>query len=185
MQWVDTEWSGQKLLPTEEQRKFSMEGWIHATLLPGQRWDELVTVKFMLQEAMKAQRGSRGIALPFFLTWTLDGVGAQHHAPAVLPPGKSRYPLYMRLGGPQGRSARVQKISPPPPGLDPWTVQPVASRYTDWAIPAPRMNMTHDNLRKREEWQVTASGWASEEADRQILRKNMGRGCRYGWYSGM
>jgi hypothetical protein len=29
----------------------------------------------------------------------------------------------------------VQKISPPP-GFDPWTVQPVASRYTDYAIPA-------------------------------------------------
>jgi hypothetical protein len=29
----------------------------------------------------------------------------------------------------------VRKISPPP-GFDPRTVQPVASRYTDWAIPA-------------------------------------------------
>jgi hypothetical protein len=27
-------------------------------------------------------------------------------------------------------------ISSPPPGFDPRTVQPVASRYTDWAIPA-------------------------------------------------
>jgi hypothetical protein len=26
--------------------------------------------------------------------------------------------------------------SRPPPGLDPRTVQPIASRYTDWAIPA-------------------------------------------------
>jgi hypothetical protein len=40
-----------------------------------------------------------------------------------------------RLSGPQGRSGRVRKISPTP-GLDPRTVQPVASRYTDWAIPA-------------------------------------------------
>jgi hypothetical protein len=30
--------------------------------------------------------------------------------------------------------------SRPPPGFDPRTVQPVASRYTDWAIPAhPRI----------------------------------------------
>jgi hypothetical protein len=35
----------------------------------------------------------------------------------------------------QGRSGRVQKISPPP-GFDPRTVQPVASRYNDWAVPA-------------------------------------------------
>jgi hypothetical protein len=48
-----------------------------------------------------------------------------------LPPWKTRYPLYRRLGGPQGRSGHVRKISPPP-GFDPRTVQPVASSYTDW-----------------------------------------------------
>ena len=53
-------------------------------------------------------------------------VGGQHHAPAALLPGKTR------LGGPQGLSEWVRKISPPP-GFDPRTVQPVASRYTDWA----------------------------------------------------
>jgi hypothetical protein len=31
----------------------------------------------------------------------------------TLPPGKTRYPLYRRLGGPQGRSGQVRKISPP------------------------------------------------------------------------
>jgi hypothetical protein len=62
-------------------------------------------------------------------------VGGQRHAPAVLPPGKTRYLLYRKLGGPQGRSGRVRKISPPP-GFDHRTVQPVASRYTDYAIPA-------------------------------------------------
>jgi hypothetical protein len=40
------------------------------------------------------------------------------------------YPLYRRLGGPQGRSGRVWKISTPQ-GFDSRTVQPVASRYTD------------------------------------------------------
>ena len=34
------------------------------------------------------------------LTSALDGVGGQRHAPAALPPGKTRYPLYRRLGGP-------------------------------------------------------------------------------------
>jgi hypothetical protein len=62
-------------------------------------------------------------------------VDGQHHAPAASPPGKTRYPLYRRLGGSQGRSGRVRKISPPP-GFDLRTVQPVASRYTNWAIPA-------------------------------------------------
>jgi hypothetical protein len=41
-------------------------------------------------------------------------------------------PLYRRLGGPQGRSGQVQKISPPL-GFDPRTVQPLASRYTNYA----------------------------------------------------
>ena len=55
--------------------------------------------------------------------------------PAALPPGKTRYPLYRRLGGPQGRSGRVRKTRPSP-GFDPRTVQPVAIRYTGWAIAA-------------------------------------------------
>ena len=62
-------------------------------------------------------------------------VGGDRHAPAALPSGKTPYPLYRRLGGTQGRYGMVWKISPPP-GFDPWTVQPVASRYTDWAMAA-------------------------------------------------
>ena len=38
------------------------------------------------------------------------GVGGQHHAPAALPPGKTRYPLYRSLRGPQGRSGRVRVL---------------------------------------------------------------------------
>ena len=47
------------------------------------------------------------------LTLALDGVGGQRRAPATLPPGKTRYTLYRKLGGPQDRSGRVRKISPP------------------------------------------------------------------------
>jgi hypothetical protein len=61
------------------------------------------------------------------------GVGVQRHAPAAR---HAVYPLFRRLGGPQSQSGRVGKISPPP-GFDPQTVQPVACRYTDWAIPVP------------------------------------------------
>ena len=49
-------------------------------------------------------------------------VGGQHHPPAALPPGRTRYPLYRVLGGPQGRSGRGRKISLPP-GFDPRTFQ--------------------------------------------------------------
>jgi len=63
------------------------------------------------------------------------GIGDQRKVPAALPPEKTRYPLYWRLNGPQSRSGRVRKISATP-GFDPRTLQPVASRYNDWAIAA-------------------------------------------------
>ena len=62
------------------------------------------------------------------------GVCGQRHAPVALPARKTRYQLYRMMGATQGRSGRVRKISPPP-GFDPLTVQPVASRYIDYAIP--------------------------------------------------
>ena len=67
------------------------------------------------------------------MTTALEGgEGSASRPGRSLPPGKTRYPLYRRLGGPQGRCGQVRKISPPP-GFDPRTVQTVASRYTDWA----------------------------------------------------
>jgi hypothetical protein len=53
-------------------------------------------------------------------------VGGQLHAPAALLPVREP-------GGPQGRFERVRQISPPP-GFDSRTFQPVANRYTDYAI---------------------------------------------------
>jgi hypothetical protein len=41
------------------------------------------------------------------------GLGRQHQALDALPPRMTRYPLYMRLCGLQGRSGRVRKISAP------------------------------------------------------------------------
>jgi len=62
--------------------------------------------------------------------------------PPALPAETTPYPLYTRLGGPHGRSWRVRKISLPP-GFDPRAVQPVASRYTDWAIAADKEEVVH------------------------------------------
>jgi hypothetical protein len=82
------------------------------------------------------KRGSRGIALPFREPRHEEGMGWLAPRPGRFTPWKeTRYQLYRRLGGPQGRSGRVRKISPPL-GFDPRTVQPVAIRYTDWAIAA-------------------------------------------------
>ena len=72
------------------------------------------------------------MALPFLDHGTKGGEGSASRPGHSLPPGKTLYPLYRRLDGPQGRSGKVRKISPPP-GFDPRTVQPVDSRYNDYA----------------------------------------------------
>ena len=69
-------------------------------------------------------------------TSALDGLRVQRHARAALLPGKAQYPFQRSLGVTQGQSGRVRKISSPTQ-FDVRTVQDVASRYTDWAIPAP------------------------------------------------
>jgi len=49
----------------------------------------------------------------------------------TVPPGKTRYPFNRRLGGLQGRSGRAEYLVHT--GIRPRTVQPLVSRYTDWA----------------------------------------------------
>jgi len=45
----------------------------------------------------------------------------------TLPPGKTRYPFYTRLGAPQDRSGRVENLVPT--GIRSRTVQPLVSHY--------------------------------------------------------
>jgi hypothetical protein len=54
------------------------------------------------------------------------GVDGERHAPVALPLGMTRYPLYGRMGGTQGRPRRVRKISSTP-GFERRTVQWEAS----------------------------------------------------------
>ena len=78
-----------------------------------------VKVKCTLLQALRlctgrtAHRRSRGIALLFHDHGTRRGEGSASRPGSSLPQGKTRYPLYRRLGGPQGRSGQVRKISPP------------------------------------------------------------------------
>ena len=72
------------------------------------------------------------------MTTALEGgEGSASRPGRAFPSGKTRYPLYRRLGGPQGRSGQVRKISPLPE-FDLRNIQPVASRYTDYAT-RPKM----------------------------------------------
>jgi hypothetical protein len=47
-----------------------------------------------------AHRGSRDIALLFYDRGTRRGEGSVSRPGRSFPPGKTRYPLYRRLGGP-------------------------------------------------------------------------------------
>jgi hypothetical protein len=62
--------------------------------------------------------------------WVFNATSQPLHPPPF--PEITQYPLYRRLGEPQGPSWLVRKVSPPP-RFDTPTVQPVASRYTDYA----------------------------------------------------
>jgi hypothetical protein len=70
-------------------------------------------VKYTLVRALRlctgrtAHRGSRGIALLFLDHGNRRGEGSASRRGRYLPSGKTRYPLYRRLGGAQGRSGQV------------------------------------------------------------------------------
>jgi len=69
------------------------------------------------------------------LTLALEGGEGSASRPCrTLPPGKTQYPIYRSLGGPQGWSGQVLEISPPPE-FDPRTVQPIGSIPT--TLPGP------------------------------------------------
>jgi hypothetical protein len=104
-------------------------------------------LKCTLVQALKlctgwtAHRGSRCIALLFNDHGTRRG---ECDAPAVFYPRKR--PGTHCTGGWVGHRAGLDRCekSRPPPGFDPRTVQPVASRYTDYAIrPNIRPTSTH------------------------------------------
>ena len=78
------------------------------------------------------------------------GVGGQHHVPSALRLGKR--PISYFTGGwasPWDRSGQVGKISPPPE-FDLRTVQPVSSRYTDWAFPIHWSRLKSRNRKRRQ-----------------------------------
>jgi hypothetical protein len=63
-------------------------------------------------------------------------VCGQHHAPAAFTPGKDPVPIvHEARWAPEPVWTGAENLASP--GFDPQTFQPVASRYTDYAIPGP------------------------------------------------
>jgi hypothetical protein len=121
-------------------------------LILRREWDTIINIhkgkgegKANPRTGLEGPEGEPRYSFTLSLTSVLDGVRWSTSRTAALPPGNSWYPLYRRLGGPQDRSGRVRKISLPP-GFDPRTFQPVASLYTDWAIPAPPCILRYPNV---------------------------------------
>ena len=87
-------------------------------------------------KATKPPRHSSGIALHLPGTFsTLDVGGRVSPTPQPpLPPGKTRYPFYRSLGGPQGWSRRAEYLVST--GIRPRTVQPVAQSLYRLSYPA-------------------------------------------------
>jgi hypothetical protein len=69
------------------------------------------------------------------LTSALDGDGWSVPRRGCFTPGNALVPIVWEAGSAPGLVWTGVEISPPP-GFDPWTVQSVASHYTDYAIPA-------------------------------------------------
>ena len=87
-----------------------------------------------------AQKASRGIALLYHARGTRRWwMVISTHRPHFTP-GKTRYPFDRRMGGPQGRSGRAENLVAT--GIRSRTVQPVFSRYTDWATGPTKCNDT-------------------------------------------
>jgi hypothetical protein len=72
-------------------------------------------------------------------------VCGQYHAPAGFTPGEDPIPIVQEAGWAQ-EPVWIGAENLASPGFDPRTFQPVASRYTDYAIPAPNLQQTKEKL---------------------------------------
>ena len=95
-------------------------------------------------------------------------VGSQRHSPAALPPGKTRYSLYRRLDGPQGRSGQVRKIKHPT-GFDTGILQsnkrnssfPFSAELHFFLRPIPNVARGLCNFREHSVWLAGGSSVGS------------------------
>ena len=143
-------------------------GWEEAAMI-GYR--DYKKVKVTLVQALRlctgrtAYRVSRGIALSFHDHGKRRGEGSTSRPGRSLPSGKNLYPLYRRLGRPQGLSGQVQEFWPPK-GFDPRTVQPVASRYTDYTTrPTQALYRTFNySLVWIRNWEGSSCSWHQDSS---------------------
>ena len=99
-------------------------------------------IRFTEEQATKAQRGVN-VSSILSLISSLVGGGWSTPRPGRFTPGKNPVPIYVGGWLEPGPVWKGAENLAPSPRFDPWTVKPIASRYTDWAISAHRRN---DNI---------------------------------------
>ena len=96
----------------------------------------------------RPHRLSRGIALLYHDRGTRRGWVVSSTPRPHFTPGKDPVPIVQEAGGgPQGRSGRAENLVPT--GIRFRTVQPVVSRYTDWATRPTWRRSTEINIKHR------------------------------------
>jgi len=93
-----------------------------------------------------AQRVCRGIVLLFHDHGTRRGEWSAARPGRTLPPGKTRYPFYRRLGGPQGRSGRAENLVFT--GIRSRTFQPVAQSLYRLSYPGHNVRLNYVYIRR-------------------------------------
>jgi hypothetical protein len=95
-------------------------------------------------------RGGVEVTLYSFSTSALGGGGCSAPRPGHFTPGKDPVPIYRRLGGPQGRSGRVRKISPPP-GIDPGPSSPLSLYRLSYPAQTNKYRWRKHRLKEKDE----------------------------------
>ena len=98
-------------------------------------------VKWSRYRPSVPQRVGRGIALLYHdrdsrRGWVVSSTPQPHFTP-----GKTQYPFYKWLGGPQGWSGWAKNLVST--GIRSWTIQPIVSRYADWATRPTHVHILH------------------------------------------
>jgi len=88
-------------------------------------------IKWSRYRPSVAQWVGRGIALLFHDCGTRSGCVVSRTPRPHFTPGKTMYPFYREMSGPQGRSGRAENLVPT--GIRSRSVQPSVSSYTVWA----------------------------------------------------
>ena len=130
-----------------------------------------------------AQKGSWGITLLFLDHGTRRGWGVSVTPQPLFTHGKEPVSIVQEAGwapGPVWRGA--ENLAPP--ANDPRTVQPVASRYTNWANQSTQTTGHSLNIINLEKWTVqdictwpSTYAWDKQQMDSDRLQQRIGSGC--------